>query len=218
MNRTRFAKSVTRRSVLSAVGAGHNRYVDPALASARSERRAATFADRASPVRYDCRTRFFPTGGTPTSFMLPEITKPFEPLLKDMVLLSGVTCPRCELGRGNTQPAITMMSGKRFVATPGTNDLSMDTNAKTVVAADATFDQYLLAQVPSLVANFRSLQTTAYHPSTLGLPSFKVMSYQGYNQPLARKTTPRRSSSVCSTRSRSQASRRPVTTRACSTA
>jgi hypothetical protein len=71
-----------------------------------------------------------------------------------------------------------MMSGKRPIQIPGT-DSGGDQNAKNQMADGLSVDQYFLSQAalglqgPSVA----SIQSTAYAPSSIGLPNFKVMSY-----------------------------------------
>jgi len=185
MSRTVFAKSVARRSVLGAVGAS----LAGLLIRPLQARAANGPPRRLLIVHRPCGTipeNFFPPIGAPKVFDLPAITRPFEPLRSDLVIASGVTCPRDPAWPGDQHAAglICMVSGKRFIQTPGTSS-SGDPNTKQIVAADASIDQYLAAQAPTLsAAGLRSLQSTAYLPSSGGLPSFRVMSYRGTNQPL----------------------------------
>lgn len=184
MTRTIFAKSVARRSVLAGVGAG----VLGMLIRPLQAQEAMGPPKRLLIVHRPCGTilsRFFPSTGSARDFTLPDITQAFEPLRDDMVIVNGINCPRDHGWSGDQHAAalITMMGGKKFVAIPGTS-ADGDPNAKNIVAPDMTIDQYLLSQVKDLQASVPSLQSTAYLPSTGGLPSFKVMSYKASSQAL----------------------------------
>ncbi len=184
MNRTIFAKSVARRSVLAGVGAG----VLGMLIRPLQAQESAGPPKRLLIVHRPCGTilnRFFPTTGSARDFTLPDITQAFAPLKDDMVIVNGINCPRDHGWSGDQHAAalITMMGGKKFVAIPGTT-AEGDPNAKNIVAPDMTIDQYLLSKVKDLQAAVPSVQSTAYLPSTGGLPSFKVMSYKANSQAL----------------------------------
>lgn len=185
MNRTIFAKSVARRTVLAGVGAG----VVGSLLRPLQAQEAMGPPKRILIVHRPCGTvleKFFPPVGAAKGFTLPSIIASFEPLRNDMVILDGVTCPRNADWPADKHAAalITMMCGKKFVEIPGT-DAAGDPNAKNIVAPDKTIDQHLLSKVPALGGTaIPSIQSTAYAPSTGGLPSFKVMSYKGSNQAL----------------------------------
>lgn len=185
MNRTIFAKSVARRTVLAGVGAG----VLGALLRPLQAQESGMFAKRLLIVHRPCGTvldKFFPATGDARNWELPPILSSFASLKSEMVILNGVTCPR-DIGWPADQHAaglITMMCGKKFVQIPGTNAAG-DPNAKNIVAPDKTIDQYLLGAVADLGGRpIPSIQSTAYLPSSTGLPSFKVMSYKGNNLPL----------------------------------
>jgi Protein of unknown function (DUF1552) len=169
----------------------------------------ASAAD-ASPTRLlivhrPCGTRpevFFPIGGDNKNFSLnfssvvagvtiPCITQSFTPLIPDMVLLDGVTCPRDHSWIGDQHSAglITMMTGKRFIGIPGTASITgpgADSNAKNVVGDGVSIDQLLLGEAMTNLGGrpVPSIQATAYAPSSVGLPAFRVMSYSGSNAPL----------------------------------
>jgi hypothetical protein len=192
---------IPRRAVLAGMGVtAAGMFMRPLFASA-----AGAAPTRLLIVHRPCGTRpeaFFPIGGSNTSFSLdftannigtpavniPSITKSFTPLIPKMVLLNGITAPRDQGWAGDQHSAgmITMMTGKRFIAIPGTTDLATDSNAKTVVAADKSIDQLLLASANANLGGrpVASIQSTAYRASSVSLPAFRVMSYAGSNQPL----------------------------------
>jgi hypothetical protein len=182
MNRTIFAKSVARRSVLAGVGAG----VAGMLLRPLQAQEASAPPTRLLIVHRPCGTvleDFFPAAGDARNFELPKLLTSFAPLKSDMVILNGLTCPRDPAWPADQHAAalITMMGGKKFVAIKNTN-ADGDPNAKNIIAPDKTIDQHLLGTVPALQvmgAKLTSIQSTAYGPSTAGLPSFKVMSYAG---------------------------------------
>jgi Protein of unknown function (DUF1552) len=184
MTRTIFAKSVARRSVLAGVGAG----VIGSLLRPLQAQEAMGPPTRLLIVHRPCGTvleNFFPAAGSATDFVLAPITKAFEPLKSEMVIVDGITCPRDTGWSGDQHAAalITMMTGKKFTNIPGTNAAG-DPNTKYIVAADKSIDQYLLGKLPAKLlpnAALPSIQSTAYLPSNTGLPSFKVMSYKGNN-------------------------------------
>jgi hypothetical protein len=191
---------IPRRALLAGMGVGAaGMMLRPMFASA-----AGASPTRLLIVHRPCGTRpevFFPVGGSNTSFSLdfsanvgtpsvsiPSITKSFTPLIPDMVLLNGITAPRDQGWAGDQHSAglITMMTGKRFIAIPGTTDLATDSNAKTVVAADKSIDQLLLGSAMTNLGGrpVASIQSTAYRASSVSLPAFRVMSYAGSNAPL----------------------------------
>jgi Protein of unknown function (DUF1552) len=189
---------IPRRAMLAGMGAtAAGMFLRPMFASA-----AGASPKRLLLIHRPCGTRpevFFPVGGNNTTFSLdfsanvagvtiPSITKSFTPLISDMVLLNGITCPRDHSWAGDQHSAgmITMMTGKRFIAIPGTTDLATDSNAKTVVGADKSIDQLLLASATANLGGrpVASIQSTAYRASSVSLPAFRVMSYAGSNQPL----------------------------------
>jgi len=182
MNRTIFAKSVARRTVLAGVGAG----VVGLLLRPLQAQEAGGAPKRLLIVHRPCGTvleDFFPATGDARNFELPKIIKSFAPVKDQMIIANGITCPR-EIAWPSDQHAaalITMMCGKKFVSIKNT-DASGDPNAKNIIAPDKTIDQHLLSTVADLQvpgAKLASIQSTAYGPSAAGLPSFKVMSYAG---------------------------------------
>jgi hypothetical protein len=186
MNRTIFAKSVARRTMLASVGAG---VVGLLLRPLQAQVTTAP-PKRLLIVHRPCGTvlqNFFPVAGDAHNFTLPPIIQSFEPLKSEMVVVDGITCPRDTGWPGDQHAAalIAMMTGKKFTGIPGT-DGSNDPNTKYIVGADKSIDQYLLGKLPALTPNasLPSIQSTAYLPSNTGLPSFKVMSYKGSNLPL----------------------------------
>jgi hypothetical protein len=179
MNRTIFAKSVARRTLLAGVGAG----VAGALLRPLQAQEAGLFPKRLLLVHRPCGSvleKFFPAVG---SFDLAPIIKSFEPLKSDMVIVNGINCSRDPNWESDKHAAalIAMMSGQKFRFI-GASNSSTDPNAKNIISQVATIDQYLLQKVPALQvpgARLPSIQSTAYGPSSQGLPSFSVMSYTG---------------------------------------
>jgi hypothetical protein len=204
--RNRFTSNhIPRRAILAGMGASAaGMFMRPLFAQA-----AGDVPTRLLIVHRPCGTRpevFFPIAGDNKNFTLdfkadvgsvkgmPSITKSFTPLIPKMVLLNGVTCPREQGWAGDQHAAavITMMTGKKFVALPGTNDLATDSNTKNIVANDKSIDQILLA---SPMANLGgrpvpSIQSAAYRPSSVSLPAFRVMSYSGSNGPMFPESRP----------------------------
>lgn len=182
---------IPRRAILAGMGASAaGMFLRPMFASA---------ADAPPPARLlivhrPCGTRpenFFPQGGDAKNFTLGSITKAFEPLRENMVILSGIKCPRDGGWSGDQHAAglITMMTGKRFIGIPGTTNIDSDPNAKNLVANDKSIDQLLLEKSALLNGGVKrvpvdSLQSTAFRQSSVGLPAFRVMSYSKSNGPL----------------------------------
>ncbi len=183
-------QSIRRRSFLAGAGASAaGVFLNPLFAAA-----AGVSPNRLLIVHRPCGTRpeqFFPASGDATTFPLSPILQSFDPVKGDMVILNEVTCPRDVAAPGDQHSAglIGMMSGKKFIQIPGT-DSGGDPNAKNIVAADKTIDQLLLQNVAALKATIPSIQSTAYRPSSVGLPSFKVMSYSGPNGALFPESRP----------------------------
>jgi hypothetical protein len=135
---------------------------------------------------------FFPVGGNETTFTLPSILEPFAAVRDSMVILNGVNCPRDNGWPGDKHAAgiMVMMSGRRPIEIPGTNS-GGDFNAKNQCAAGPTFDQFMLQKSTALQGTTTpSIQATAYRPSSVGLPNFKVLSYTGQNGPLFPESRP----------------------------
>jgi Protein of unknown function (DUF1552) len=182
MNRTIFAKSVARRTVLASVGAG----VAGLLLRPLQAQEAGVTPKRLLIVHRPCGSvleKFFPSTGDAKTFTLPSIIKSFEPLKNDMVIVNGINCSRDPNWESDKHAAalITMMSGTKFRFI-GASNSSTDPNAKNIISQVATIDQHLLKNVPALQvpgAKLPSIQSTAYGPSSQGLPSFSVMSYSG---------------------------------------
>jgi hypothetical protein len=185
-------KYIPRRTFLAGVGAaaGAGTFLRPLFASA-----AGASPMRLVVIHRPCGTdeaSFFPAGGDATNFTLPRILTPFQALKDQMVILNGVTCPRDPgwAGDKHSDGLITMMSGKRAIEIPGTSS-GGDANAKNHCAATASFDQWMLQKSPALMgATTPSLQSSAYRPSSIGLPNFKVMSYTGLNGTLFPEARP----------------------------
>ncbi|MEA2697006.1 MAG: hypothetical protein QOI66_1277, partial [Myxococcales bacterium] len=185
-------KHIPRRTFLAGVGAaaGAGAFLRPLFASA-----AGASPMRLVVIHRPCGTNeaaFFPTGGNQTTFTLPDILAPFSALKDEMVILNGVTCPRDPGWAGDKHAAglISMMTGRRAIEIPGTNS-GGDPNAKNQCAPSATFDQWMLQKSAALQGTSTpSLQTTAYRPSSIGLPNFKVMSYTGVNGSLFPEARP----------------------------
>jgi hypothetical protein len=172
-------RHIPRRSFLAGAGTGAaGVFLSPLFASA-----AGATPNRLLIVHRPCGTlpeAFFPQGGDATTFTLPSILSPFESLKSDMAILNGVYCPRDHEAPGDQHGAgmITMMSGRKPVEIPGTSS-GGDPQAKNQQSAGPTIDQQLLAKATSGLSGTStpSIQSTAYRPSSLGLPNFKVMSY-----------------------------------------
>ena len=144
MNRTIFAKSVARRTLLAGVGAG----VLGSLLRPLQAQEAGAPPTRLLIVHRPCGSvleKFFPPPGDSHTFTLPSIIASFEPLKSEMVILNGINCPRDPDWPADKHAAalISMMCGKKFVEIPGT-DAAGDPNAKNIVAPSATIDQHLL--------------------------------------------------------------------------
>jgi hypothetical protein len=179
MNHRKTYSYIPRRTFLAGVGgAAAGMFVRPLFAAA-----AGASPTRLLIVHRPCGTyppEFFPQSGTATTFPLPPILQPFAPFLADMTILNGVYCPRDHMWPGDQHAAglITMMSGRRPVAIPGTN-VGADPNAKNQISPSPTIDQILLQDPKSGlgVTAVSSIQSTPYRPSSSGLPNFRVMSY-----------------------------------------
>jgi hypothetical protein len=171
-------KHIPRRTILAGLATtAAGTLLRPLFASA-----ADAAPKRLLIVHRPCGTfpgAFFPAGGA-TGFELPEILQPFEPVKDAMTVLNGVYCPRDHGWAGDQHGAgmITMMSGKRPIEIPGTSS-GGDANAKNQMAAQPSIDQMLLKDARAGLGGTMvpSIQSTAYRPSSIGLPNFKVMSY-----------------------------------------
>jgi hypothetical protein len=186
-----FGKHIPRRTFLAGVGTtAAGTLLRPLFASA-----AGASPTRLVIVHRPCGTNpdeFFPVGGDTTTFTLPSILQPLQALKNDMVILNGVTCPRDPGWAGDKHGAgmISMMSGRRAVEIPGTNS-GGDANAKNQCAPSASFDQFLLQKSTMFQGTATpSIQSSAYRPSSIGLPNFKVMSYTGLNGSLFPESRP----------------------------
>jgi hypothetical protein len=171
-------RHIPRRAFMAGVGTtAAGMLLRPLFASAAGEP-----PKRLLIVHRPCGTfpdQFFPAGGE-TGFSLPNILQPFEPVKDQMTILNGVYCPRDHGWAGDQHGAglITMMSGKKPIEIPGTSS-GGDANAKNQMAAQPSIDQSLLKDTRSGLGGtvVPSIQSTAYRPSSIGLPNFKVMSY-----------------------------------------
>jgi len=169
---------IPRRTFMAGVGTtAAGMFLRPLFASA-----AGTPPKRLLIVHRPCGTfpdQFFPAGNE-TGFTLPSILQPFEPVKDQMTILNGVYCPRDHGWAGDQHGAglITMMSGKKPIEIPGTSS-GGDANAKNQMAAQPSIDQSLIKDMRSGLGGtiVPSIQSTAYRPSSIGLPNFKVMSY-----------------------------------------
>jgi hypothetical protein len=169
---------IPRRTFLAGVGTtAAGVLLRPLFASA-----AGASPTRLLIVHRPCGTfpdQFFPAGDV-TGFTLPPILQPFEPIKADMTILNGIYCPRDHNWAGDQHGAglMTMMSGRRPIEIPGTSS-GGDANAKNQTAAGPSIDQSLVRDPKSGLGGtaVASIQSTAYRPSSIGLPNFKVMSY-----------------------------------------
>jgi hypothetical protein len=184
-------KHIPRRTLLAGMGTtAAGVMLRPLFAAA-----AGAAPTRLLVVHRPCGTfldSFFPAGGDATTFTLPSILEPFAPVRDNMVILNGVNCPRDNNWPGDKHAAgiMVMMSGRRPVEIPGTNS-GGDFNAKNQCAAGPTFDQFMLQKSTALQGTSTpSIQATAYRPSSVGLPNFKVLSYTGLNGPLFPESRP----------------------------
>jgi len=192
MRKSDSLKHIPRRTFLAGVGAaaGAGAFLRPLFASA-----AGASPMRLVVIHRPCgtyETDFFPAGGDATNFTLSPILMPFQALQSEMVILNGITCPRDPGWAGDKHAAglISLMSGKRAIEIPGTNS-GGDPNAKNQCAPSASFDQWMLQKSTALQGtSTASLQSTAYRPSSIGLPNFKVMSYTGINGALFPEARP----------------------------
>ena len=170
---------IPRRTFLAGVGTtAAGTLLRPLFASA-----AGASPTRLLIVHRPCGTYptdFFPQTGDATTFTLPPILQPFAPVKDAMTILNGIYCPRDHGWAGDQHGAglITMMSGKRPIEIPGTSS-GGDPNAKNQQAAGPSFDQMMIKTAGSGLGgtSVPSIQSTAYRPSSIGLPNFKVMSY-----------------------------------------
>jgi hypothetical protein len=183
---------IPRRTLLAGVGTtAAGMFLRPLFASA-----AGASPTRLLIVHRPCGTfpdQFFPTAGDATTFTLPTVLQPFESLKADMTILNGIYCPRDHNWAGDQHGAglITMMSGRRPVEIPGTSS-GGDQQAKNQTAAGPSIDQLLLQKPAAGLAGtvVPSIQATAYRPSSLGLPNFKVMSYDTNSSALFAESRP----------------------------
>jgi len=170
---------IPRRTFLAGVGTtAAGTLLRPLFASA-----AGASPTRLLIVHRPCGTYpvdFFPQTGDTINFTLPPILQPFTPVKDAMTILNGIYCPRDHGWAGDQHGAglITMMSGKRPIEIPGTSS-GGDPNAKNQQAAGPSFDQMMIKTAASGLGgtSVPSIQSTAYRPSSIGLPNFKVMSY-----------------------------------------
>ncbi|HET6282153.1 MAG TPA: DUF1552 domain-containing protein, partial [Polyangia bacterium] len=183
--------SIPRRTFMAGVGTtAAGMFLRPMFASA-----AGASPMRLVVIHRPCGTdpaQFFPTGGDATTFTLPLVLQPLEAVKGDMVILNGINCPRDQSWPGDQHGAglISMMSGRRPIEIPGTNS-GGDPNAKNQCAPGPSFDQFLLQKAPQFQGTIvPSIQSTAYRPSSIGLPNFKVMSYTGVNGTLFPESRP----------------------------
>jgi hypothetical protein len=89
MTRSDSRKHIPRRTFLAGVGAaaGAGAFLRPLFASA-----AGASPMRLVVIHRPCGTNeaaFFPTGGSQTTFTLPDILAPFSALKDEMVILNG---------------------------------------------------------------------------------------------------------------------------------
>ena len=182
MKPNRTVSHIPRRTLLACAGAAAaGTFLRPLFAAA-----AGAAPTRLLIVHRPCGTRpeqFFPQAGDNTNFTLTPILQSFEKLRDSMVILNQVSCPRDTGWVGDQHAAgmIGMLTGKRAILTPGA-DGGGDQQTKFIVGADQSIDQLLVSKVAALQGTpIPSLQATAYQPSSVGLPSFKVMSYSGPN-------------------------------------
>jgi hypothetical protein len=179
MKRSSALSHIPRRTFLAGVGTtAAGTLLRPLFASA-----AGASPTRLLIVHRPCGTYpidFFPQSGDTTTFPLPPILQPLAAFKDQMTIMNGIYCPRDHGWAGDQHGAglITMMSGKRPIEIPGTSS-GGDPNAKNQQAAGLSFDQMMVKTAASGLGGTAvpSIQSTAYRPSSIGLPNFKVMSY-----------------------------------------
>jgi hypothetical protein len=183
-----------RRTFLTGVGAtAAGSLLRPLIAEA-----AVGPPSRLLIVHRPCGTRpelFFPASAAATGFALSPLLMGFQNVQSSMTILNQVTCPRVEdlttwPGDLHGQGLITMMTGKKTILIPGT-PATNDPNAKNITGADKSIDQILAQQSPALMGTtIPSIQLSAFRPSSVGLPVFRVMSYSASNGPLFPESRP----------------------------
>lgn len=118
-------------------------------------------------------TEFFPQGGSATSFQLPSITSPFEPVKSEMLLFNNLTNPRQEGWAGEHDVGI-------FAMTTGREGQSIGDGA---VGTGVSIDQLLAQSSPLLNGTLkRSVQLAASPESGPGgarHAGLRVISYAG---------------------------------------
>lgn len=181
MSRTIRSVRPSRRALLGGLGASPLAALlgEPLVARAQSG-----VPKRFIVIHKPCGTvpsRFFPQGGSETSFTLPSITEPFAPLKDDLVFLSRVNAPREEDWPGDAHGGgmMTMMTGLRPIPLPGFDG---NPDSHYLVGADRSIDQVLAAESPLLRGRpFPSLVLSPSRSSAegQGLPGMRVLSYSG---------------------------------------
>ncbi len=125
--------------------------------------------------------QFFPGGGSSTSFQLPYISAPFEPVKADMVLLGGFDVPVLESWAFDSHGMgiIAMMTGTKPVPIAGFGPAPEDVH---IAAGGISIDQIFAAQATALKGNLKpSLQLagTALSSSSAGDAGPRCLSYAG---------------------------------------
>ncbi len=118
---------------------------------------------------------FFPQGGSATSFQLPSITSPFEPVKSEMVMLTNLSNPRRESWAGEHDAGLFGMTiGREGVATGIGNG---------AVGTGISVDQWLAQSSPALGGTLKhSIQLAASPESAPGgalNPGLRILSYSG---------------------------------------
>jgi Protein of unknown function (DUF1552) len=124
--------------------------------------------------------QWWPTGGV-TNWTASPILNEFAALRNEMVVLSGIDCPRDPNGIGD-RPAAGMLAmmtppPASSVGWPSTTGApTNDPNTKQITATDESIDQLLLHHVPTLQCAVPSLQLAMSRQASLD--SILAISYQ----------------------------------------
>lgn len=126
--------------------------------------------------------QFFPSDNTETSFQLPYISSPFEPVKSDMMLLGGFDLPIQESWTSfdsHGMGIIAMMTGTKPVPIAGFGPAPEDVH---IAAGGISIDQIFASQAAALKGNLKpsiQLAGTALSSSSAGDAGPRCMSYAG---------------------------------------
>jgi hypothetical protein len=188
---TRFR--IGRRTFLTSAGAGvAHMLLRPLVAEAQG-----IIPQRFLMIHRPCGTwpdAFLPPRGTPAGTMYPitPILKPFETLRHKMVVMRGVDGPPNNTQNGDRHGAglISQVTGRLCVqpASASMEDRE-DTNSKTITAAAASIDQYILASgIPGVQPALGGVKSIHLSGNTRSGPGqhfacLAAISYAGTSQP-----------------------------------